>query len=223
MTLTPENKAERNGRFTASNIHKLITPGHKAAANQTAENYIIEVAASRVTGWQREITSKQMRHGQENELAAMLEFERVSGLLVKHNTHIEKIGEWTGATPDAYIVDFDYICLATVDVKCPFSSYWLQKAQALDGIVPHEYFCQAQMQMMHTDLNKHYLVRYYTTGEYDEEGMEIELDLSDDLRIFWQVIERDQAFIDDVLIPVIAGAVVKAKEYVEKFTTKVQP
>jgi hypothetical protein len=77
--------------------------------------------------------------------------------------------------------------------------------------------------MMHTDLKRHYLVRYFTTGEYDEEGMEIELDLSDDLRIFWQVIERDQVFIDDVLIPSIAVAISKAKDYVEKFTTKVQP
>jgi len=216
MTLTPENKAARRGLFTASEIHKLITPGGKLAKSETREAYVMEVAFELATGWRRQISSKQMEHGSLNEWEAFNLFEQLfPGQVVRNDTLL--VLDNIGATPDGFVIDFNNNHLATIDIKCPWSKFLQQKALALRGEVPHEYYWQAQCQMYCAGVDHHYLVRYFTPGDIlDDDTAPCEL--PDDKRIYWQRIDRNQPDID-LMVLAVNEAVEDRNQYIELINT----
>jgi len=204
MTLTPENKAARRGLFTASEIHKLITPGGKLARNETRDKYVMEVAFEMVTGFRRPVSSKQMEHGSLHEWEAFELFSQLFPEFTRRNEELLVLDN-IGATPDGFVTDIDGNLLATIDIKCPYSAWLSQKAMALDGKVPHEYYWQAQCQMYCAGVDRHYLARYFTPGDIlDDDTPECLLPEED--RIFWQRINRNQEDIDFMVIAVHQAA-----------------
>lgn len=216
MTLTAENKAARRGLFTASEIHKLITPGGKLSANETREQYIMDVAFESVTGWRRSVSSKQMEHGTMYEYEAFESFsELFNGWMIRNNELFTQGN--IGATPDGFVTDLNGTRLATIDIKCPWSGFLKQKAMALNNECPHEYYWQAQCQMYCTNVQSHYLVRYWTPGEIDDPFV-----LSKEQAIFWQRIERNNDHIE-LMIEAANKAAADRDQYVNLINVNLHP
>lgn len=204
MTLTPENRSARRGLFTASEIHKLITPGGKLAQNETRDKYVMEVAFEKVTGFRRPISSKQMEHGTLHEWEAFELFSRLFPDFCRRNDELLVLDN-IGATPDGFVTDIDGNLLATIDIKCPYSAWLSQKEMAMEGRIFHDYYWQAQCQMYCAGADKHYLVRYFTPGDILDDDTP-ECDLPEEDRIFWQVVLRNQDDIDFMILAVDEAA-----------------
>jgi len=220
MTLTPENKAARRGLFTASEIHKLITPGGKLAQNDTRDKYVMDVAFEKVTGFRRPISSKQMEHGNLHEWEAFELFSRLFPDFCRRNDELLVVDQ-IGATPDGFVTDIDANLLATIDIKCPYSTWLTQKEMAMEARVFHDYYWQAQCQMYCAGVNRHYLVRYFTPGDILDDDTP-ECDLPEELRIFWQVVLRND---DDIalMLEAVKIAVEDCQRYEQLITARVQP
>jgi hypothetical protein len=195
---------ERLGKFTASTIHNLFVGGKGA----TRDNYIMDKAIESIRGYAKSFSSKHTEHGNVNELEALLAFLDVSGLNTRYlDSEYFPINENCGSTPDAEVIDFVDRCYASVDIKCPTEKFFEQKMLILKDSkpefqnTPKAYFYQAQMQMMslsirnqklgRPNVDKHYLVRYLTSSNYDFDGNKIEIDLPLESRIFYKVITAD--------------------------------
>lgn len=216
MTLTAENKAARRGLFTASEIHKLITPSGKLAASETRDQYVMDIAFEAATGYRRSLSSRQLEHGNMYEYEAFESFaELFSGWTIRNNVLFTSNN--IGATPDGFVVDLDGNKLATIDIKCPYTQFLKQKIMANNGECPHEYYWQAQCQMFCSQLTRHYLVRYWTSGDIEDNTV-----LNQNQSTFWQVIERN-----DDHIKLMLEAANKAAEdrdrYIELINLKLQP
>ncbi|MES2592366.1 MAG: YqaJ viral recombinase family protein [Bacteroidota bacterium] len=193
---------ERLGRFTASEIHKLFTGG------ATRASYIFEKAEEIVKGHPKEFSNKHTDHGHMHEHEAITSFSEVSGLVVENLLQqYFPINENCGATPDAAVVNFSNVYLASNDVKCPTTTFFQQKMLFIEKKkpeyqnVPKEMFYQGQMQMLAlTEHNKklglppveeHYLVRYLTAMDTDYFGNTVEYNLQLETRLFYQKILAD--------------------------------
>jgi hypothetical protein len=195
---------DRLGKFTASTVSNLFVGGKGA----TRDSYIMDKAIESVKGYAKSFTSKHTEHGNINELEALESFIEVTGLnAVYLDSEYFPINENCGSTPDAAIMDFDGVMAASVDLKCPTEKFFEQKMMMINDSkpefqnVPKAYFYQAQMQMMslsirnqklgRPNVDKHYLVRYLTSSNYDFDGNKIEIDLPLESRIFYKVITAD--------------------------------
>jgi hypothetical protein len=114
-TLSKEQREMRVGRFTGSEIHKLM--GAKGIG-KTGETYISEKAAEFLTGQpiKPEFTAQSTQWGIEHELEAQIYFETATGLKIKKSDTLDN-GIICG-TPDGLIegqpIGFE--------IKCPFNS-----------------------------------------------------------------------------------------------------
>ncbi len=185
--------SERLGKFTASEIHKLFTGG------ATRSTYIFEKATEIVTGHKKSFSNKHTDHGHMHEHEAITSFGEVAGLITENLLQeFFIINENAGATPDAKVSDFTGTALASVDVKCPTTSFFEQKMLFIKESkpeyqnVPKAMFYQGQMQMLAMNVEEHYLVRYLTAMDIDYEGNKIEYDLPLNVRLFYQKINADK-------------------------------
>jgi hypothetical protein len=114
-TLSKEQREMRTGRFTGSEIHKLM--GVKGFG-QTGETYIQEKVAEFLTGQpvKPEFSAASTQWGIEHELEAQLHFEAASGLKVKKSDTLDN-GLICG-TPDGLIEGQQ----VGFEIKCPFNS-----------------------------------------------------------------------------------------------------
>lgn len=212
---------ERIGNFTASSGWKLW-PGVKGGMT-TRNTYIFEKAVERLTGQVVQFSNKNTEHGHMHEPEAIENFGLVSGLLVEDfGQEYLPINKNSGATPDAKVIDFDGIILATCDVKCPTTTFFRQKIDFVNESKPEyqncpkEYFIQGQIQMLaatihneklgHPPVTEHYLVRYLTSADVDYYGNTIEYDLPLETRIFWAKITADKKWQDEFLAHVDSAA-----------------
>ena len=114
-TLTKEQRELRTGRFTSSEIWKIM--GVKGFG-QTGETYIQEKVAETLTGEpiKPEFTAASTQWGIDHELEAQLHFEAASGLKIRKSETLDN-GLICG-TPDGLIegqpIGFE--------IKCPFNS-----------------------------------------------------------------------------------------------------
>jgi hypothetical protein len=202
---------ERLGRFTASGIHNLFVGGKGV----TKDNYIFKKAEERVKGYSKSFSSRHTDHGIVNESEALENFVKVTGInaLYLDETYYP-INEDSGATPDFAIIK-DGIMVASGDMKCPTEKFFEQKLMLFNEKnaayqdVPKEYFYQGQMQMLalskyneilgHPPVKEHYLVRYLTSTQYDDDGNKIEIDLPLEARIFYKLIKADEAVQNQML------------------------
>jgi hypothetical protein len=204
-TTLSEWQLSRLGKFTASEIYKLLTdPKTKEAKengylSDTAKSYILEKAVETFTGYRKQYSCDAMDHGVRNELEAFESFCEISGLdFEMTSSQFYSINEYSGASPDGVLYN-DLDIVAVLDVKCPFSpqSFFEQKKMVIDSSspkyqnVPKNYYYQMQMQMMATGSSKGYLARYLTSSYVDDYGNKYEFDLPLDVRLFYSEIHED--------------------------------
>ncbi len=196
---------DKLGFFSASSGHKLFTGGKGV----TREKYIIEKAEEVVRKhFKKQFKNKHTDHGNLNEYEAITTFKEMTGLLVEYlDQQFFPVNEYLGATPDAKVVDFSGKIIASCDVKCPTESFFEQKLLQIQESkpkfqnVPKDMFFQAQIQMMaltefnkklgHPPVEEHYLVRYMTSMDVDDDGNKIEYDLPLEVRMFYKLVKVD--------------------------------
>lgn len=146
----------RKGRFTASDIHKLLGV---RGLGQTGESYIFEKAVEEVFGLDEEDTfvSNDMQRGITLEPLAFRKFKELKefDFLDVQETTFFSFGSHAGASPDG-LVGND----AILEIKCPRpTKFFNLVAKGFDAI-DKEYIAQMQMQMLCTNSNKAYFFNY---------------------------------------------------------------
>lgn len=154
---TPEWYEARRGKFTSSEIWKLVTePRSKAAKeagelSQTAESYIMEVYAEIITGVSADSSSASMQWGIDHEDAAKQVYTSRTNKEIIPCSFIE-FNQFTGGSPDGLIAE-----TGMIEIKCPYNSgvhaknLINSKNTALDFKANYkEYYWQVQSNLMVT-------------------------------------------------------------------------
>lgn len=175
---SPEWHNERIGRFTGSQIHKLM--GVKGLG-LTGESYIKEVVyKSMFPDLEDSFESYDMARGTELEPLA---FNKLKQILGKRFIQIKRCGffpykEYGGASPDGISSDD-----GVIEIKCPKANTFF-KVVAENYIDP-QYYDQMQKEMLSAGKSKAYYFNYFV----DTNGRE-----------FWHLIEvaRDEKRIEQI-------------------------
>lgn len=167
----------RKGRFTASDIHKLLGV---RGLGQTGESYIFEKAVEELFGLNEEdeFTSKDIQRGVTLEPLAFRKFQELKefDFIEVQETTFFPYGLHAGASPDG-LVGNDSI----LEIKCPRpNKFFNLVAKGIDAI-DKEYIAQMQMQMLCTNSVKAYFFNYIIFNGF-EMWHEIEV-LRDDVQI----------------------------------------
>jgi hypothetical protein len=150
-TLSKEQRELRIGKFTGSEIYKIMGA---RGLGKTGETYIFEKAAEFLTGLpvKEEFTSAATAWGCEHETEAKQYFEAATGKKVTSCTTLSN--EYITGTPDGIIPGLD----CGFEIKCPFNSgnhlknLSMSKAADLLDLRP-EYYWQCVAYMWLTGLN----------------------------------------------------------------------
>lgn len=154
-TKKEEFHRNRSGLFTASEIHKLITPKIQIAQNKTSRDYIFEKAFERVTGQtaRMEVFSKNIEHGNAYEKQATESYEALTGNKVEFSGDLQKFLKHKtlpiGAYPDGIVLGH-----VPLECKCPGNGGEHFKNLACGQNVSKfmdlrfEYYIQVQTQIM---------------------------------------------------------------------------
>lgn len=159
-------KAERIGKFTSSEIHKLLQKGRgkEEYFGKGAITYIQEVVAETITGEAPEVSSKAIEWGYANEYDAVLEYEG------KLNTKVEYYGsgnpkfisynDVSGGSPDGLVGE-----KSLIEVKCPFNSgnhikFLMMENQEQLKADNFDYYCQVQMNLLCTKRELAHFISY---------------------------------------------------------------
>lgn len=128
------------GKISASRAKDLMTNGRGDAISKTAESYMFELMAERLTGESKPFfESDAMRWGSETEDQARAMFELKEGVDVEQVAFIEQ-SEWLGVSPDGLVGDNGLL-----EIKCPNTTTQLKRA--LSGDYSADYKAQIQMQL----------------------------------------------------------------------------
>lgn len=171
----------RKGRFTASNIIRLLGKETLAKTKQSIDTFSFEKAVETVFGLDKEddYISLDMQRGIDleplafNKFKELKEFEFID---VKECIFFP-YGENSGASPDG-LVGKD----AILEIKCPRRTKFFKLVANGANEIDSKYIAQMQMQMLCTNSNKAYFFNYLIENnkEYYHEI----------------IIERDEAMID---------------------------
>lgn len=139
---------ERLGRFTASEIHKLIPSGKGGNKfSETGKTYILEKLVELETGFQAsEIYGPALDWGTEHEPMAREWYTKLTGNVVQE-AYFEPYGIFAGGSPDGLVGE-----LGIIEIKCPFRTvnhFKYRMARTADDLPP-EYFWQIQMNLLCT-------------------------------------------------------------------------
>lgn len=185
----------RKGKFTASEIWKLMTdPRKKSEAwSETAKTYILEKAVEQALGYRKQITSKEMEHGIMTEPEAFEAWVKSSGVPYTYTAkEFFEINEFSGASPDGVLYDgLDIISVC--DIKCPQPMTFMELVTERPEI-DKKYFYQLQMQMMATKCDNAFLV-YYLAKEFVNtytNEVEFTFDLPLEKRLYVVELKKDE-------------------------------
>lgn len=146
-------KKERYGKFSASEIHKLL--GIKSLG-ETGKNYAIEKAIEELYGEMEEnYISYDMQNGIDTEPLAFAKFKELKGLefLEVDKCSFFKFNEHSGASPDGLVSNN-----SVLEIKCPKSSTFFKLVATNE--IDFKYYAQMQMQMLCTGSDKAYFFNY---------------------------------------------------------------
>lgn len=155
---------QRNGRFTASEIYKLM--GIKGLG-ETGKTYAFEKAIEELYGQIDEnFESYDMQRGTEMEPLAFAKFKELKSLefIEVENCSFFPIGLNTGASPDGLVGNNGIL-----EIKCPKANAFFKMVS--DNEYSKNYFYQVQHQMMCTGRNVAHLFFYlvHNGSEYYHE------------------------------------------------------
>jgi putative phage-type endonuclease len=190
----------RLGKFTASEIHKLM--GIKGLG-ETGKTYAFEKAVEQVFGTiEDNFVSYDMERGIELEPMAFNKFKEIKSL---EFLEVEKCGffemsEMSGASPDGIVSDG-----AVLEIKCPKANTFFKIVA--DGEIDKKYYYQMQHQMMCAGKNKAYFFNYFIFDGID----------------YWHeiIIERDEDVCNLICSRIEEANRIK-EEYIEKLNKNKQ-
>ena len=189
-------EAQRMGRFTASEIYKLMTEPRTKAAKESGElsegakTYVEQKVAEMLTGHKNEFMSMATEHGKELEPEAAIKFAEYLNQDVTSMDWIycggdqpvfQPYGNNCGGSPDIIISNLD----AIAEIKCPFESknhiyHLLTTSETIAERLP-EYYCQMQCNMLFCEKSKAYFVSYDPRFHDDKLQLKvIEVERNDD-------------------------------------------
>ena len=130
----------RLGKVTASRMKDLLSNGRGGNPSKTAETYMIELIAERLTGESKPFFENDaMRWGTETEPQARAMYELESGNDVEEVAFIIK-DEYVGVSPDGLIGDYGML-----EIKCPTTTTQLKRALSKSYHADYEAQIQAQL------------------------------------------------------------------------------
>lgn len=147
---------ERLGRFTASEIHKLL--GVKGLG-LTGETYCFEKACEMVFGIDEEenFVSSDMQRGINLEPIAFRKFQELKELefMEVKESYFFPFGDSAGASPDG-LINNDGV----LEIKCPRSKKFFRLVSDGEKAIDSEYYAQMQMQMLCSNSDTAYFFNY---------------------------------------------------------------
>jgi len=157
---------DRYGKFTASEIHKLL--GVKGLG-ETGKSYAIEKAIEQLYGQVEDnYRGADMQRGVELEPLAFAKFQELYPEATE--SFMFPYGEHAGASPDG-VVGKD----AILEIKCPRATKFFKIVA--DENIDKEYYAQMQMQMLCSNSSKAYFFNYcIIDGEEFYHTIEVERD-----------------------------------------------
>lgn len=159
---------KRCGKFTASDIHKLLEKGKSKCDyfGKGALGYIRVKLAEILTGSVVEVTGvPAMEWGNSLELEAVQAFEKETGHKVtywgKANPEFFELTDHSGGSPDGEIEKDG----AIIEVKCPYTTaehinHLLISDAAELQVEKKDYYAQIQMNMLARGRGKGYFISY---------------------------------------------------------------
>jgi putative phage-type endonuclease len=130
----------RLGKVTASRMKDVLSKGRGTAPSKTAETYMMELLAERLTGESKPFFENDaMKWGTETEPQARFMYELKSENKVEEVAFIE-LDESIGVSPDGLIGDDGMI-----EIKCPTTITQIKRA--LTDNYSKDYYEQIQMQL----------------------------------------------------------------------------
>lgn len=140
---------ERYGKFTASEIHKLLGV---RGLGETGKSYAIEKAIEQLYGQVEDsYRGADMQRGIELEPLAFAKFKEMHPEATE--SFMFPYGEHAGASPDG-VVGKD----AILEIKCPRATKFFKIVA--DENIDKEYYAQMQMQMLCSNSSKAYFFNY---------------------------------------------------------------
>lgn len=150
---TDEWHEQRKGKFTASEIYKLM--GIKALG-ETGKGYAFDKAVEELYGETEEnFVSYDMQRGIELEPLAFAKFQELKEpeFLQVETCGFFNFGESAGASPDGLVGED-----AILEIKCPKPSTFFKLVATNE--IKDQYLYQMQLQMMATKRNKAHFFNY---------------------------------------------------------------
>lgn len=177
-------------KFTASRISELLAEG----TGKTRMNYIFDIASDSL-GFKKDILTKAMSHGIQNEVYAMsILISNVGGSLNvddEGNQVSFDVNDKLSATPDGYLIGSH-----TMDAKCQYS---IKNFIEQNDKLPSKYFLQMQTQMMAIGVDRGYLINYLTKPEMFGQDDWEEYPIPLEKRYHIHEIQKDNAFCEAIL------------------------
>lgn len=157
---------ERYGKFTASEIHKLLGV---RGLGETGKSYAIEKAIEQLYGQVEDsYRGADMQRGIELEPLAFAKFQEMHPEATE--SFMFSYGKHAGASPDG-VVGKD----AILEIKCPRATKFFKIVA--DENIDKEYYAQMQMQMLCSNSSKAYFFNYCVIdGEEFHHTIEVQRD-----------------------------------------------
>lgn len=191
---------QRMGKFTASEIHKLMGV---RGLGETGKSYAIDKAIEELYGEVEEnFVSYDMERGTELEPLAFAKFKELKALefLEVESCGFFNLAKTAGASPDGLVSDD-----AVLEIKCPKNSTFFKLVATNE--IDQKYLYQMQLQMMATGRTKAHFFNYAII-----DGQE-----------FWHTleVERDEVICDKIIERVVEAIAIK-NEFIDKLKNNQQ-
>lgn len=174
---SPEWHLERAGKITMSRAVDIMARGRDGKALKARADYILELAAQRITGKPKiEVSARALEHGKQYEPKAKAAYEAKTGELVDlvgFVTH--PLYPFIGASAD-WLIDDD----AGGEIKCPINPS-VHLDTLLNGM-PEGHIPQVQGNMFVSGRKRWHFISYNET-------------FPPHLQLYIQTIERDEEYI----------------------------
>lgn len=196
----------RKGRFTASDISRLLGKETLAKTKQSIDTFAFEKAVELTYGLDEDddYISPDMQRGIEQEPLAFDKFKSIKELefINVENCVFFPYGKHAGASPDGLVGDD-----AILEIKCPRRNKFFKLVANGINEVDTKYIAQMQMQMLCTKSKRAHFFNY----------------LIDNGKEYWHeiIIERNEEMIDLIKERIEIGADIKL-QYISKLKSNKQ-
>lgn len=164
---TNEWFAMRRGRFTSSEIHRLMGERSlgKDDLSDTAKTYVFEKYGELTTGLSKELKAAALDWGNDNEPLAKDEFEKRHGEVLSDCTfYTDTVLFYFGGSPDGVAIEDGKHSI--IEIKCPYAIgeqfkniAYSKDAKTMRSKYPELYW-QMQSNMYLTGLKRGYFISY---------------------------------------------------------------